>query len=67
MTRRSQRITAVAVAGLAAAGLAACSNSSNTSSSSGSTPVKGGTLKLVAASGPDHIDIVGFALFMVTG
>ncbi len=58
MTRRSQRITAVAVAGLAAAGLAACSSSSNTSSSAGTTPVKGGTLKLVAASGPDHIDTV---------
>ena len=58
MTRRTQRITAVAVAGLAAAGLAACSSSPNSSSSSGGTPVKGGTLKFVAASGPDHIDTV---------
>jgi peptide/nickel transport system substrate-binding protein len=58
MTRRTQRIAAVAVAGLAAAGLAACSGSSNSGSSGGGTPVKGGTLKLVAASGPDHIDTV---------
>ncbi|HEX9066220.1 MAG TPA: ABC transporter substrate-binding protein, partial [Streptosporangiaceae bacterium] len=58
MTRRFQRMTAIAVAGLAAAGLAACSSSSNSSSGSGTTPVKGGTLKLVAASGPDHIDTV---------
>jgi peptide/nickel transport system substrate-binding protein len=58
MIRRSQRITAVAVAGLAAAGLAACSSSSNSGSSSSGTPVRGGTLKLVAASGPDHIDTV---------
>ena len=57
MTSRSQRITAVAVAGLTAAGLAACSSSNSGSSSSG-TPVKGGTLKIVAASGPDHIDTV---------
>jgi peptide/nickel transport system substrate-binding protein len=58
MTRRSQRIAVTAMAGLAAAGLAACTSSSNSSSSSGSTPVHGGTLKLVAASGPDHIDTV---------
>jgi len=58
MTRRSQRIAAMAVAGLAAAGLAACNSSSAGSSSSGSKPVKGGTLKFVAASGPDHIDTV---------
>ncbi|HUC57203.1 MAG TPA: ABC transporter substrate-binding protein [Streptosporangiaceae bacterium] len=61
MTRRSQRIAVMAIASLAAAGLAACSSSSNSSggsSTSGNTPVKGGTLKLVAASGPDHIDTV---------
>ncbi len=58
MTRRTQRIAVTAMAGLAAAGLAACSSSSNNSSSSGSTPVHGGTLKLVAASGPDHVDTV---------
>jgi peptide/nickel transport system substrate-binding protein len=57
MTRRTQRIAVVAVAGVAAAGLAACSSSSGSSSSS-SKPVRGGTLKFVAASGPDHIDTV---------
>jgi peptide/nickel transport system substrate-binding protein len=61
MTRRSQRIAVMAVASLAAAGLAACSSSSNSSGNSGSSslkPVKGGVLRLVAASGPDHIDTV---------
>jgi len=60
MTRRSQRIAVVAMASLAAAGLAACSSSSSPPSSTGSgaKPVLGGTLRLVAASGPDHIDTV---------
>ncbi len=62
MTRRSQRIAVLAIAGLAAAGLAACSSSSNSNSSSqggsANKPVLGGTLRLVAASGPDHIDTV---------
>src|SRR5215467_16214664 len=57
MTRRTQRIAAMAVAGVAAAGLAACSSSSGSSSSS-SKPVRGGTLKFVASGGPDHIDTV---------
>jgi len=60
MTRRSQRIAVMAIASLAAAGLAACSSSSNSSSSTSTAnkPVSGGTLRLVAASGPDHIDTV---------
>src|SRR3984957_3507205 len=64
MTRRSQRIAVMAVAGLAAAGLAACSSSSgsgsggNTGTTNTSKPTFGGTLRLVAASGPDHIDTV---------
>jgi peptide/nickel transport system substrate-binding protein len=61
MTRRSKRIAVMAVASLAAAGLAACSSSSNspgTPSASSNKPVYGGTLRLVAASGPDHIDTV---------
>ncbi|HXS62388.1 MAG TPA: ABC transporter substrate-binding protein [Streptosporangiaceae bacterium] len=63
MTRRSQRIAVMAIASLAAAGLAACSSSSNSSNGgtgnpSANKPVIGGTLKLVAASGPDHIDTV---------
>ncbi|MHB1594630.1 MAG: ABC transporter substrate-binding protein [Streptosporangiaceae bacterium] len=50
------------MASLAAAGLAACSSSSSSGGSSGnataSKPVYGGTLNIVAASGPDHIDTV---------
>jgi peptide/nickel transport system substrate-binding protein len=59
MTRRSHRIAVLAVAGLTAVGLAACSSSSGGSSQGGGAkPVFGGTLRLVAASGPDHIDTV---------
>ncbi len=58
MRRRSQRIAVMAVAGLTAAGLAACTSSSGGSATPGSKPVRGGTLKFVAASGPDHIDTV---------
>src|SRR5262245_9617065 len=47
----------VAVAAAAAMGLAACGGSSSSSTSS-AKPVKGGTLKIVAASGPDHLDTV---------
>jgi len=48
---------------LAAAALAACSSSSTSSPSTGSTsaagtPVSGGTLHIVAASGPAHLDTV---------
>jgi len=53
----------LAAAALAATALAACSSSSSTSSSSSSPassgkPVSGGTLHIVAAAGPDHIDTV---------
>ncbi|HEX9031098.1 MAG TPA: ABC transporter substrate-binding protein [Streptosporangiaceae bacterium] len=58
MTRRSQRIAAMAVAGLAAAGLAACSSTTTSNTGTSGKPVFGGTLKFVAASGPDHIDTV---------
>jgi peptide/nickel transport system substrate-binding protein len=44
--------------GLAAAGLAAACTSSPDGTTPESGPVRGGTLKLVAASGPDHIDTV---------
>jgi peptide/nickel transport system substrate-binding protein len=59
MALMPKRIAALAVVALAATGLAACgkSSSSTTSSSSGK-PVSGGTLNIVAASGPDHIDTV---------
>jgi peptide/nickel transport system substrate-binding protein len=58
LTRRFLRIAARVIAGLAAAGLAAACTSSLDTASPSSTPIRGGTLKLVAASGPDHIDTV---------
>jgi peptide/nickel transport system substrate-binding protein len=58
MTRRFPRMAGMVIAGLAAAGLVAACTSSSGSTSPGSNPVYGGTLKLVAASGPDHIDTV---------
>src|SRR6202050_5522632 len=63
MISAPKRPLAIAVAVLAACGLAACSSSasstgSTSSSASAGTPVRGGTLNIVAASGPDHIDTV---------
>src|SRR6202034_631509 len=61
MALQPKRFAALAAVALAAAGLAACGgSSSNGSSSSASSgkPVSGGTLHIVAASGPDHIDTV---------
>jgi peptide/nickel transport system substrate-binding protein len=61
MALMPKRIAALAAVALAAGGLAACGGSSSGGSSSSAnsgTPVKGGTLKIVAASGPDHIDTV---------
>jgi peptide/nickel transport system substrate-binding protein len=63
MTSAPKRYAALAAAVLAAAGLAACSSSSSSSSPSASasatgTPVSGGTLHIVSAAGPDHIDTV---------
>ena len=64
MISAPNRLATLAVAVLAAAGLAACSSSSTTSSGSASasasagTPKVGGTLNMVAASGPDHVDTV---------
>jgi peptide/nickel transport system substrate-binding protein len=53
---------AVALVAAAALGVAACGGSSSSGGNSGSTssgkPVRGGTLNIVAASGPDHIDTV---------
>jgi peptide/nickel transport system substrate-binding protein len=57
-----KRYAGLAVAILAAAGLAACSSSGTKSASPGTSssgaPVYGGTLNIVAAAGPDHIDTV---------
>jgi len=63
MISAPNRFVALGVAVLAAAGLAACSSSSSPSStpsasSSSNTPMTGGTLNIVAAAGPDHIDTV---------
>jgi peptide/nickel transport system substrate-binding protein len=59
MRRLPKLYAAAAVAAVAAMGLAACGGSSNNaSSSSDNTPVKGGTLKMIAASGFDHLDTV---------
>ena len=51
MRHLPMRYAVVAVAAAAAMGLAACGGSSTTSTTSAGTPVKGGTLKVVAASG----------------
>ncbi len=62
MISTPKRFAGLAAAVLAAGALAACSSSSTSSpavgSSSSSTPVSGGTLNIVSASGPDHIDTV---------
>jgi peptide/nickel transport system substrate-binding protein len=60
MTRQIHRIAALVTAGLAVAGLAACSSSSGGGGTAGGggQPVKGGTLKLVAAGGPTYLDTV---------
>src|SRR5271166_6149879 len=65
MISTPKRFAGLAAAVLAAAALAACSSSSTSSpaaggssSSSAGTPVSGGTLHIVAASGPAHLDTV---------
>ena len=59
MRRLPKLYAAGAALALAAIGLAACGGSStNNSSSSIGTPVKGGTLNIVAASGWAHLDTV---------
>jgi peptide/nickel transport system substrate-binding protein len=54
------RFAGLAAAVLAAAGLAACTSSSTPtpSTTSSAKPVSGGTLHIVAAAGPNHIDTV---------
>ncbi len=63
MISKPKRFAGLAAAVLAAGALAACSSSSTSSpaassSSSAGTPVSGGTLHIVAASGPAHLDTV---------
>ena len=59
MISTPKRLAGLGAAILAATALAACSSSSSsTSTSSSTTPVAGGTLHIVSAAGPDHIDTV---------
>jgi peptide/nickel transport system substrate-binding protein len=60
MISAPKRYAGLASAVLAAMALAACSSSSSstTSASTSSTPVAGGTLHIVSAGGPDHLDTV---------
>jgi len=66
MPRASKRVATLAVLAIAAGGLAACSSTSSntgattapTAASSSVKPTYGGTLNIIAASGPDHIDTV---------
>ncbi len=61
MISKPKRFAGLAAAVLAAGALAACSSSSTSSpatSASSSTPVSGGTLHIISAAGPDHIDTV---------
>ena len=72
MSRSSKRVAALVAALMAAGGLAACSSSSSgssgsststaagpaTSGTSSTKPQSGGTLNVVAATGPDHMDTV---------
>jgi peptide/nickel transport system substrate-binding protein len=53
-----KRYAVLAMAGIAAVSVAACGGSSSKSTASSGKPVYGGTLHIVAASGPDHIDTV---------
>jgi peptide/nickel transport system substrate-binding protein len=54
-----KRYVVAAMAGIAAMSLAACGGSSSSSNSASSgKPVYGGTLNIVAAAGPDHLDPV---------
>jgi peptide/nickel transport system substrate-binding protein len=63
MISTPKRFAGLTAAVLAAAALAACSSSSTSSpttssSSSAGTPVSGGTLHIISASGPAHLDTV---------
>ncbi len=60
MPRASKRVAALAVLAIAVGGLAACSSSSSPSASASTSakPQYGGTLNIVSASGPAHLDTV---------
>jgi peptide/nickel transport system substrate-binding protein len=61
MTSTAKRLAGIAAAVIAGAGLAACGSTASSPSvppSSSAKPVYGGTLHIVAASGPEHLDTV---------
>jgi peptide/nickel transport system substrate-binding protein len=63
MSRSARRVAALVAALVAAGGLAACSSGSSGSAAAPATstnqkPTYGGTLNIVSASGPDHLDTV---------
>ncbi len=63
MSSAGSRLAALAAILVTGAGIAACSTSPSSSPSSSATtsaaaPVSGGTLRIVAASGPEHLDTV---------
>jgi peptide/nickel transport system substrate-binding protein len=61
MTSPAKRLAATAAVLITGAGLAACSSAASSpsaSTSSSAKPVYGGTLHIVAASGPEHLDTV---------
>jgi peptide/nickel transport system substrate-binding protein len=62
MSSRTERLAVLAAALTAGGALAACGGGSSSPSSAASTssakPVSGGTLRIVAASGPEHLDTV---------
>src|SRR5579875_634322 len=57
MTKPTARLAVSAVAAIGLVSLAACSKSSTSAPSSGK-PVYGGTLRVIANGGPDHLDTV---------
>jgi peptide/nickel transport system substrate-binding protein len=57
MTTLTARLAVAAVAALGVVSLAACSKTSTSTPTSGK-PVYGGTLRIVANGGPDHLDTV---------
>ncbi|HEY6279811.1 MAG TPA: ABC transporter substrate-binding protein [Streptosporangiaceae bacterium] len=58
MTSKARRSVLLAMALLAAVGLASCAKSTTSTTTSSSTPVYGGTLRIIANAGPDHLDTV---------
>ena len=60
MTSTARRIAVLAAVLITGAGIAACNSTPSPSApkTSSAKPVYGGTLRIVAASGPEHLDTV---------